>query len=245
MEVELDARLVEDAVFRVLHACASGTIDAASYREYRSRLDQAYEQPRETDGEAREDEFQRIHAEYFARLGLDGWIRSLLLEFPLLDHKLDRLVFVTARSSKEEGAELLVRPGSTPEDVRPAAFVALRPERFLATHSLGTWLRRELLHVSDMVDPDFGYRPRLGLDLDGGRFENLIRDRYRVLWDLYVDARLVLARKLPVRVLRQHVERVRQALPGGGRAQAARILRSVRLAAPVLHADLLGLAKAV
>ena len=52
-------------------------------------------------------------------------------------------------------------------------------------------LRRDLLHVADMLDPSFRYAPSPPAVEGGATREKLVRDRYRVLWDLSVDGRLV------------------------------------------------------
>ncbi len=49
-------------------------------------------------------------------------------------------------------------------------------------------MRRELLHVADMLDERFGY-VREGFTGDASR-QNLQRDRYHVLWNVYVEGRL-------------------------------------------------------
>jgi hypothetical protein len=49
-------------------------------------------------------------------------------------------------------------------------------------------LRPELLHVADMVDPAFRYRRQQIEGLPARR--NLIRDRYKVLWNVYIHGRL-------------------------------------------------------
>src|SRR5262249_35683272 len=71
--------------------------------------------------------------------------------------------------------------------------VAMRPERFTQERELGAFLRHELTHLHDMVDPAFGYRPELPAS---GSFMNqdcLARERYRLLWDVSIDGRLTRA----------------------------------------------------
>jgi hypothetical protein len=52
-------------------------------------------------------------------------------------------------------------------------------------------MRLELLQVADMVDPRFGYRKEA---LEGRRpHENLVRDRYHVMWQAYTLGRLARA----------------------------------------------------
>ena len=52
---------------------------------------------------------------------------------------------------------------------------------------------REFLHIHDMLDPEFGYKPSLAslkLNVENKAGYNLIQDRYRVLWQAYIDVRL-------------------------------------------------------
>jgi hypothetical protein len=66
----------------------------------------------------------------------------------------------------------------------------MRPERFERKEGLGLFLRHEFTHLSDMVDPSFGYFPELP---QAGRVsapQRLIRERYRLLWDITIDDRL-------------------------------------------------------
>jgi hypothetical protein len=54
-------------------------------------------------------------------------------------------------------------------------------------------LRHELMHVADMLDPAFGYERSLPTSDDGPSADNIVRDRYRVLWDVTIDGRLARA----------------------------------------------------
>jgi len=57
-----------------------------------------------------------------------------------------------------------------------------------------------------MLDPIFGYEPRLPKGELGPAHERLLQDRYRVLWDIYIDGRLVHKNWAPssVRARRRH-----------------------------------------
>jgi hypothetical protein len=46
------------------------------------------------------------------------------------------------------------------------------------------------VHVADMLDPAFGYERALPASGDGPSADNILRDRYRVLWDVTIDGRL-------------------------------------------------------
>ena len=69
-------------------------------------------------------------------------------------------------------------------------FIRLRPESFLDPEALLTFLRHELLHVADMVDPRFGYMKDLLASDTGPSYDAILRTRYRVVWDATIDGRL-------------------------------------------------------
>jgi hypothetical protein len=69
----------------------------------------------------------------------------------------------------------------------------LRPRTLFDPQTLRALLRHELMHVADMLDPTFGYQRSLPRSDDGPSGDNLVRDRYRVLWDVTIDGRLARA----------------------------------------------------
>jgi len=66
-------------------------------------------------------------------------------------------------------------------------------ETLLEPVTLSALLRHELGHVADMLDPSFGYERALPESDAGPATANLLRDRYRVLWDVTIDGRLARA----------------------------------------------------
>jgi hypothetical protein len=68
--------------------------------------------------------------------------------------------------------------------------IRIRPGTLADERRALEFLRRELLHVSDMLDPAFGYEPRLPRSPTGPPEDRLVRDRYAVLWNCSVDGRL-------------------------------------------------------
>jgi hypothetical protein len=56
--------------------------------------------------------------------------------------------------------------------------------------ALVTLLRREILHVLDMLDPAFGYIPEVSSGESDPALMTLLRERYRVVWDATIDGRL-------------------------------------------------------
>lgn len=186
--LEYEPALVEEAVLQVLR----GHREERAFRRDRDRL---YELP---DPEAREGAFRDLHAAWFERLGLGRPIVQAVHEQPAIAAATRGCRIAAARAREEEGAELFVRPpapGLVERD-RRWVVVRLRPEALGASERLLQFLRHELLHIADMLDPHFGYEPRPWQAADPVP-ERLLRDRYRVLWDATIDGRLVRAGLAP------------------------------------------------
>ncbi len=241
MHIELDPVLLEDVVFLAIrHREQLG--DQSMVGQYHHRVDALYDLPH--DGDEREIAFRDVHAEFFSQLGLERMIRSPLAEFPLLEEKLQRVTFLKAAVRKQEGAELFVRKDDeTGSRQNRVAVVRLRAELFLDPDRLSRLLRHELYYVSDMVDPAFGYRPDLGETGESIAQQNLVRDRYRVLWSMYIDARLVHADRAPATVLSEQERLLKRAFDGVDDRDTRAIFETISNAASLTHADLLALAK--
>jgi hypothetical protein len=181
MQIEYDPQLVEQAVFLAARAGPphlEGDLHAAT--------DPLYTMP---PGRDREAGFRRVYAAWFSRLKLDAILVSLLAERPLIAEHVSRCIVRQAPRRKAESAELFVRPsdaGTVPTD--RTLIIQLCPPSLLDTDRLAAYLRRELFHISDMLDARFGYELESVSGLPAR--QNLVRDRYRVLWDIYVEGRL-------------------------------------------------------
>jgi hypothetical protein len=241
MRIELDPVLLEDVVFLAIrHREQLG--DQPMVEQYHHRVDALYNLPHDND--LREIAFRDVHAEFFHKLGFQGMILHQLAEFPLLERELERVTFLKAAARKQEGAELFVRQdGGTGGRQNRVAVVRLRAELFLDLDQLSILLRYELYHISDMVDPAFGYRPDLGETGDSIAQQNLVRDRYRVLWSMYIDARLVRTDRAPATVLNEQQGPLKKAFDGFPEADVLAIFKTVSHAGSLTHADLLRLAK--
>ena len=182
LQVEYEPRLVEETVFRAL----KGHPEEPAVRRQRDRL---YEIE---DAEARDAAFRRFHAAWFDRLDLGEPIDQALSEWPLIAGAVRACLVAFASSDRQEGAELFVRsPQEEMSEVdRRSVVIRLRPERLLASAQLLEFLRHELLHIADMLDPRFAYEPRFPSSEVGPAHEQLLKDRYRVVWNTYVDGRL-------------------------------------------------------
>jgi hypothetical protein len=226
LEPEFDPRLVEAALL----AAVRGRVEA---REFQAERDRLYEI---AEPEAREAAFTGHHVRWFERLELDRPFREALAEQPALAARCGRWLVARARAARDEAADLLVAPGAP-----PTLLVRVTPETVAARDPLRVLLRRELLHVADMLDPRFGYSPSLPEDVSGGPRERLVRDNYRVLWSAYVDGRLARRGLLPSAVRSARLREFAGAFPHLG-AQAEAVFERFFDAHALSHQDLLGVA---
>ena len=177
-----DPRFLEEAVFLSLR----GHPEALAFQMERDRL---YEI---ADTDDREKAFQELNVRWFDHLGLAKPIETAVHEQPLISSSVKWSVVARAARKGEEGAELFVNPeDSLKERERRTVRILLKPESLLNPESVLTFLRHELFHIMDMLDPRFGYEPTLPVAEGGPTYDRLLQDRYRVLWDAAIDGRLV------------------------------------------------------
>lgn len=135
-----------------------------------------------TDPQAREEAFAAFHAGWFQNAGLEAAVSTVFAAWPLLAAHCAEVVVRRVHHAKDEFAELFRVPGG------PARIgLGLRPGR-LVRPGFAPFLHRECAHLSDMFDPHFAYPAELPSDHTPAA--HLRRDRYRVLWDLAIEARL-------------------------------------------------------
>jgi hypothetical protein len=60
----------------------------------------------------------------------------------------------------------------------------------LNAEPLLAFLRHELFHIADMLDPAFSYEPVLPAGDAGPTYDALLRERYRALWDTTINGRM-------------------------------------------------------
>jgi hypothetical protein len=179
--IRYEPGFVETAVF---FAVREGPEERLYHRE-RSRL---YEI---AASEERERAFHDLNARWFARLGLADPIETAVGEQPLVLSKVGHCLVAGAPEKKAEGAELFVTPeAAAGQKEKPTACILLQPKALLNAASLLAFLRHELLHVADMLDPNFGYEPALPAAEGGPTHDRLLKDRYRALWDATIDGRM-------------------------------------------------------
>jgi len=180
MRIEYEPDFVEQAVF--LFARRDGRLE----RELHRLVDPLYGID---ELERREHAFRAAYLEWFRRFGLDRPATDLIAERPLIGASIERCIVRAAARKKAESAELFVRDAeSAPGRECRTLVIQVCPQSLVDSTTVVSRLRRELLHVADMLDPTFGY----ARDALEGRpsTQNLVRDRYHVLWRLYVEMRL-------------------------------------------------------
>ena len=168
-------RLVEEGVLTALR----GRPEALLFHRDR---DPIY---RMADPEERDRAFEDLHELWFRRLGLDAPVRRAAEEHAGTLAAVSRCLIAPAFVEKTQGAELYV--ASTGER---SVVITICPDLLAAPARALVLLRRELLHVADMLDPDFRYEPRLPAQAAGPAHDRLLQDRYRLLWSCSVDGRL-------------------------------------------------------
>ena len=172
--LEFDPRLMEDAVLLRI----SGHIQEAEFHQERERI---YEI---RDEEKRDKRFREFHQQWFVRLDLAHAVESALDDYPLLTRDTQGCRVMFAMFSTQEGADLY---GDSPATI----VIKLRPCHLRETSTLLAFLRHEFMHLHDILDPCFAYQLELPQSEVGPTYDNLIRERYRVLWDTWIDGRLL------------------------------------------------------
>ena len=195
MQLRYDEDFIEAAAF----LCASGrrkgvpSLQIARFQREREKLYAIL------DPDERNTAFFNLHLDWFREWRLEKLLTDLLKEFPLLPEKLSVLAVRKTRGKNDEGAELYVN-----ETNQRSAILALRPESFERDAALRDYVRHEFTHLSDMLDPAFGYAPTLDLPGLNGAQQRLARERYRLLWDITIDGRLTAVGHTPMAAREQH-----------------------------------------
>lgn len=176
--------LVEETVL-----LAERTLGPADARAFRRERDRLYDL---RDADRREADFRAFHVRWFAHLGLHRVIEDIVAPREDILSRVAGCRVSRALIRRDEGADLLDPSPATARtgDARPTLALRLQPPLMLEPEQLGVFLAHELMHVTDMLDPAFGYERALPPSDDGPSADNILRDRYRVLWDVTIDGRL-------------------------------------------------------
>lgn len=180
--LEYSPTLIEEAVMRFI----SDREEEIVFRDERNALYHI------EDSERRETAFQDFHLSWFAKLALETPLLESICSYPHIISKVDRVAIVQAPSKKKEGAELFRRNSKlySNDEKNTSILITLTPEQFCESAKLLDYLRHELQHIEDMLNPDFGYKINSSNPKVSSLIDSLFLQRYSVLWDLTVDGRL-------------------------------------------------------
>lgn len=175
LNIFYDPYMVEEIVFSEVRKLEAG--DASHiYEDYHNLADKIYEMEKEEQG----DKFIELNKDFFNRLGLNEVIRGVVEELPDLKEKIEEIHVRKASTPVDIGADLV--------DANRKLVVRIFPEQYLDIPSLKKVLRHEFLHTIDVLNEEFGYEDAKLADVPTE--ENIIRERFRLFWDISVDSRL-------------------------------------------------------
>lgn len=177
--IQFDPSFIEEAVFLAARALKDKPQIAETFHKEREKIYEAKLDPQEYD-----KAFRILSSKFFERLGFKNLFIEILREFPILNEPAVVVFVKRAWSKKEEESELYFL-----ENLK-TVFICFLVSRLFDKNFLGVFLRHELMRMSDMLDPIFEYSPHAAL---GGKTEmedNLIRERFHLLWDISISARL-------------------------------------------------------
>lgn len=184
-EIEFDPRLSEEVVSREMDR-RERSGDKEALERYHELVDPLYEaHPRK-----RLQRINEIHDQFFVDFGFEEILRDILTEFPLILEKVRKIYVI--RALKEEVADLTMVDEEETEEMaeRPDTILfRLSSESFSDIAYLRRVMRHELMHIQDMLDEEFGYNPNPPSLPPLER--TLVIDRYSVIWDVYIDSRLL------------------------------------------------------
>ena len=205
--------------------------DLEPLRSYRALADPIYER---IPIEAREGEFEKVHRGFFLRLGFGEALPKVLGEFPGLEGRLEEVFIGKAVTEQEEGADL--------GHDRTRIGIKVRPERFGDPQGLRRYLRHELQHLADVLDPAFG-DVREERVASSPAEENLIRERYRLIWAVWIDGRFARQGEETIATKEERLRDFETLYPRFPRPQRLVIFESLFGAERLTHGEILAMAK--
>ncbi len=177
LEIMYDQQLVDDIVYKGL-AKQERDGNFELYKEYHERRDAIYE----LEQEKRAKKFKELDNDFFSRLGYDVYVREIFDEYPDIEEVVEEIHVRRATTRQNEGSNVV--------DEGKKVIIRLYPELFIGDgKEMRRVLRHELKHVSDMMNSKFKYN--VNEEFSPSPMEDrIMRDRYRLFWDISVDGRL-------------------------------------------------------
>lgn len=176
LNILYDPYIVEEIVFFKLREIESSG-NTELYDQYHNLSNRVYELD---DEDERSDGFVELNKEFFNTLGFSRAVRVVVDEFPELYEKIEEIHVRKPATIIEAGSDLV--------DKRRKAVIRLFPEQFMDITHLKKFLRHELMHVVDMLDEKFGYKEGKLAKLPVE--ETIVREKYKLFWDIFIDSRL-------------------------------------------------------
>jgi hypothetical protein len=177
LEIIYDHQLVDDIVYKGL-AKQEASGDLVLYKEYHEKRDAIYEM----EEESRPRKFRELDNDFFNRLGCDVYIKEVFDEYPDIEEKIESVHVRRATTKQNEGSNVV--------DEGRKVIIRLYPEIFIeGSNEIRRVIRHELMHVSDMMNKEFNYNVNEEFSKSPME-ERIMRDRYRLFWDISVDGRL-------------------------------------------------------
>lgn len=230
MKIHYDPSLIEAVVVMAIKRREEAG-DLHPLQQYHALTDPIYER---VPLKAREAGFEKVHREFFLQLGFGEAPTEALEEFPGLEGKVEEVFIGKALSRQEEGADL--------GHDRTRIGVKVRPERFGDSQALRSYLRHELQHLADMLDPAFGYVREERLASSPAE-ENFIRERYRLIWAVFIDGRFARQGKETIATKGERFRDFETLCPKFPHPQRLVIFESLFGAERLTHAEILAMAK--
>ena len=176
LNILYDPYMVEEIVFSKLREI-EGTGNMELYEQYHNLSDRIYELD---DEDERSDGFVELNKEFFNTLGFSEVVRGVVDEFPEFHEKIEEIHIRKPTTMIEVGSDLV--------DERRKAVIRLFPEQFMDITHLRKFIRHELMHVVDMLGEKFGYKEGKLAKLPVE--ETIVREKYKLFWDIFIDSRL-------------------------------------------------------
>ena len=176
LNILYDPYVVEEIVFSKLREI-EGSGNMELYEQYHNLSDRIYELD---DEDERSDGFVELNKEFFNTLGFSEVVRGVVDEFPEFHEKIEEIHIRKPTTMIEVGSDLV--------DERRKAVIRLFPEQFMDITHLRKFIRHELMHVVDMLGEKFGYKEGKLAKLPVE--ETIVREKYKLFWDIFIDSRL-------------------------------------------------------
>ncbi len=228
-KIIFDESFIEESVFRyVADSEKRGNPDPV--RDFYTERDALYNTP---CGNARENAFRLFYQKWFSVFGLEDIFYKVLSGFPLLN---DPKIFLRIKpvfSRKDESSELFK------SETCLNIVLTLQCERVTQPEYLKSFLRHELMHASDMIDEKFCYDAAIRIHSVNDTEENLIRERFRILWAMYVDARIQLRGFAPLWSMEKYAKDIHGAFRSWPKEEINRMLHQLESGREFKQMDLI------